>query len=955
MVVSDASSLSEPMLLPFSSVMLPTTPNPGIMNNKSHPLGKFSQEQLLTKLPPDDQNSGPLSDIVKSPFLHFESQSSSLGGPGLDWESKCQAPSLTTLASPMMGKRSKVNHSALNHPGQPISLMESHGDPSKTIYMISDVKTPAMEPGLSIKLLDEMISVPPTMVSASNPVMSNSLFGSPHVTDSSFPCLTKMVTSSQEMNLSLPNYELVSDSLDLSLSFPGLTSPTPTKLKPQTSFSLLEPMNMRCLSETTVCQPSPSPRVIEDASGTSLRLLSNAEPVRLMPGGREQMTASPQVRIMPPKTPLSDQQYHFQFMENAPNFTPVRLIPQVTSHLTSTSNVNQLKQQQALQRNKLILMPEQTLMDATPKAQPKLYLKQIFNGSVSSISLPNPLPGSSEPVKEKKNVVQPISCFKCTECGFLGLSHKQVEDHALFEHEFDLTEDNEEWLVVAQRESIKLECPFCPNKFNAEGSRSFKVHVLDDHGVNETEADKHFRESHQKRRSKTLEWMRAKRAEEKEERRRARRDVLEAYVDEQGQLRVRNTTKGKKSPGSDVVSTPCASSTITTPSVDVSANEYVDALEIGKKIAKSKKLVKLGTLPDPLPQMDEKQKLLIGLSQKAKKRPANAQTDEDSLDDDDDNDDDDDDDDDIDIDIETLAPVLMNTIKSESADHVGGSSSSSVPRRKVGRPKGSRTVGLTKLKRVNRNIELSEERMGVECGLHACANRFKSADKLEYHRKCHLNDETLRCLECQNEFTHWKPLALHLWSKHKIDMELFKCDQCETFRSFSQAKLQAHKICHNTERTFLCDDCGKGFKSKKNLRHHQQIHRRKNNPEENPPKFVCQICQRAFREFRLLRHHTNNVHEKLKPHLCNYCGYSGKSVDKPQPQKLICFSRSRPSEIQLGIFFHVLIAKPNCVVSLVHGKFLVKASKHENNFNYDFRIFAMKCYLDVERLLGNDL
>ncbi|TRY64018.1 hypothetical protein TCAL_05571 [Tigriopus californicus] len=757
-VVSDASSLSEPMLLPFSSVMLPSTPTAGILSSKSHhPLGKFSHEPLLTKMPPEDHNTGPLADIVKSPFLHFESQSSTLGGSGLDWgDSKCQTPTLTTLASPMMGKRSKVNHSVLNHPSQPLNLIEGHSEPAKTIYMISDVKTPTMEPaGLSIKLLDEMMpngastshhklmpgnlslvmpSVTPTLVSTSNPVMSNSLFGSPHVTDSSYPCLTKMVTSSQDMNLSLPNYELVSDSLDLSLSFPGLTSPTPAKLKPQSSFSLLEPMNMRCLSETAVCQPGPSPRVIEDGSGTSLRLLSNAEPVRLMPGGREQMTASPQ---------------------------------------------------------------------------------QIFNGSVSSISLPNPLSGNSEPVKEKKNVVQPISCFKCTECGFLGLSHKQVEDHALFEHEFDLTEDNEEWLVVAQRESIKLECPFCPNKFNAEGSRSFKVHVLDDHGVNETEADKHFRDGHQKRRTKTLEWMKAKRAEEKEERRRARRDVLEAYVDEQGQLRVRNTTKGKKNIVDDVAPTPTSSNAMNTPNVDVSANEYVDALEIGKKIAKSKKLAKLGSLPDPVPQ-------------------------------------------------------------------AGGSSSSPISRRKVGRPKGSRTVGLTKLKRVNRNIELSDERMGTECGLHACANRFKCADKLEYHRKCHLNSETLLCLECQNEFSHWKPLALHLWSKHKIDMELFKCDQCEVFRSFSNAKLQAHKVCHNTERTFLCDDCGKGFKSKKNLRHHQQIHRRKNNPDENPAKFVCQICQRAFREFRLLRHHTNNVHEKLKPHLCNYCGYSAEHNRKSQ-------------------------------------------------------------------------
>ena len=99
--------------------------------------------------------------------------------------------------------------------------------------------------------------------------------------------------------------------------------------------------------------------------------------------------------------------------------------------------------------------------------------------------------------------VTSISCFKCQMCGFLGLTNKAVEDHMLLEHDADLSDDggDDSWLSVAQKEGIKLECSFCPNKFNAEGSRSFKVHVIDDHGVNEAEAEKQFRDRYAQRKA----------------------------------------------------------------------------------------------------------------------------------------------------------------------------------------------------------------------------------------------------------------------------------------------------------------------------------------------------------------------------------------------------------------------------------------------------------------------
>ena len=197
-----------------------------------------------------------------------------------------------------------------------------------------------------------------------------------------------------------------------------------------------------------------------------------------------------------------------------------------------------------------------------------VYLRPVFSsesdGVVTAAHPPHaqrplsvqPLPPppqiqSTKTRKERQNLmkkVTSISCFKCQVCGFLGLTNKAVEDHMLLEHDADLSDDSgdDSWLSVAQKEGIKLECSFCPNKFNAEGSRSFKVHVIDDHGVNEAEAEKQFRDRYAQRKAATLAFIKKKREEEREERRRCRKDGLEAYVDEHGELRVRSTRRDTK-------------------------------------------------------------------------------------------------------------------------------------------------------------------------------------------------------------------------------------------------------------------------------------------------------------------------------------------------------------------------------------------------------------------------
>jgi hypothetical protein len=123
-------------------------------------------------------------------------------------------------------------------------------------------------------------------------------------------------------------------------------------------------------------------------------------------------------------------------------------------------------------------------------------------------------------------------------------------------------------------------------------------------------------------------------------------------------------------------------------------------------------------------------------------------------------------------------------------------------RRTVGRPTGSRSVGLTRLKRINPNIELSDRQMGVECGVDGCAIRLRESRNLDLHRKSHRSQppNLFECPECSNSefrtdsvetfaFRSWPKLALHLWRCHRVDMELFSCPDCKNFRSYTRSGL----------------------------------------------------------------------------------------------------------------------------------------------------------------------
>ncbi|XP_050296250.1 oocyte zinc finger protein XlCOF6-like isoform X2 [Anthonomus grandis grandis] len=196
----------------------------------------------------------------------------------------------------------------------------------------------------------------------------------------------------------------------------------------------------------------------------------------------------------------------------------------------------------------------------------------------------------------------------------------------------------------------------------------------------------------------------------------------------------------------------------------------------------------------------------------------------------------------------------------------------SLPQPKIPLPQVNITAGNSEklIKNLMKKSDPIVKYSSQKCVYANCKVSLQNPRNMEYHIESHLNDG-FSCLECEEKFNLWKPFTSHLWRMHKVDMELFSCDKCD-YKTNSLSKLNTvHKLIHSSIKAFQCDTCQKFFKNQKQLRNHRRIHRE--NVEVQ--KEECELCHKTFSTKRRLRSHMDTVHKKLKPYLCNVCGYKG--------------------------------------------------------------------------------
>ncbi|MBN3314501.1 ZN142 protein, partial [Atractosteus spatula] len=154
-------------------------------------------------------------------------------------------------------------------------------------------------------------------------------------------------------------------------------------------------------------------------------------------------------------------------------------------------------------------------------------------------------------------------------------------------------------------------------------------------------------------------------------------------------------------------------------------------------------------------------------------------------------------------------------------------------------------------------IHTGEKPYHCEQCSYACAD----PSRLKYHMRTHQEERKYLCPECGYKCKWVNQLKYHM-TKH-TGAKPYVCEECD-YRTNRADALRIHRETRHREvRSFICEKCGKGFKT---------THLKKHS-EERP--YVCRVCQRAFRWPAGLRHHYL-THTKQHPFHCLHCSYRAK-------------------------------------------------------------------------------
>ncbi|XP_045512528.1 zinc finger protein 2-like [Pieris brassicae] len=120
------------------------------------------------------------------------------------------------------------------------------------------------------------------------------------------------------------------------------------------------------------------------------------------------------------------------------------------------------------------------------------------------------------------------------------------------------------------------------------------------------------------------------------------------------------------------------------------------------------------------------------------------------------------------------------------------------------------------------------------------------------------------------------PTKRPLNSLQKINWPV-KCHYCPDALVYSEQENWLHHRRQHPEKTymtirrrFICEHCGKGYKTRHILNYHMNLH-------NGVTPFKCDVCSKAFYSRTLLRNHFVVVHSDERPFVCDTCGLALKT------------------------------------------------------------------------------
>ncbi|RXG72018.1 PR domain zinc finger protein 15 [Armadillidium vulgare] len=219
------------------------------------------------------------------------------------------------------------------------------------------------------------------------------------------------------------------------------------------------------------------------------------------------------------------------------------------------------------------------------------------------------------------------------------------------------------------------------------------------------------------------------------------------------------------------------------------------------------------------------------------------------------------------------------------------------------------------------NIRVTTSLMNIPSKYSCESCPFKSSREklllkhLKYHKKKEDSHAQISCVSCVEYFTRVSDYEEHMKSKHKerkqrpnelckgkgneveknlrceicsheagngseykkhLDSHhptIYSCSKCEYKTKKKMHYIRHVKNVHENVRPFICQVCGDAFKRQDSLRQHQFIHSREAKTEA---RFQCEVCNKVFRSANYLREHML-THSNVRSFLCEICGASFKT------------------------------------------------------------------------------